>query len=150
MELSPEEIDLIRTSYFRLSVDLKRAGNVFYEKLFEIAPETRSLFVQDMTVQAGKLMSTLGFVVSQLQNAEDLEPIVKDLALRHLAYGVEKEHYFVVRQALLEMLETVLHGSFSEKDLTAWGRAYDSLVEIMIDAAYPIDSLQDRRLANEL
>jgi len=146
VELSSEEIDLVRASYFRLSADLERAGIIFYEKLFEIAPETRNLFIQDLTAQAAKLMSTLGLVVSQLQNAEDLEPIVKDLALRHLAYGVERRHYFVVRQALIEMLETVLQGSLSEKDLQAWTRAYDSLVETMLEAAYPEDSTADQRL----
>ncbi|WP_299483811.1 globin domain-containing protein [uncultured Roseibium sp.] len=137
MTLSQEEIDLIRTSFISLSANLQHAGDVFYETLFEIAPQTRGLFLQDMSSQSVKLMSTLGLVVSQLQNAGELEPIVKDLALRHLAYGVEKEHYFLVREALVTMLRTVLDASHSEDVFVAWTRAYDSLADVMIEAAYP-------------
>ena len=146
MNLSRDDIDLVRASYLRLSANLQHAGDVFYEKLFEIAPETRDLFIQDMSAQSVKLMSTLGLVVSQLQNAEELEPVVQDLALRHLAYGVEKEHYFVVREALIEMLQTVLDGSFSDDAFGAWTRAYDGLVEVMLEAAYPERSLESECL----
>ncbi|MET1416430.1 globin domain-containing protein [Roseibium sp. HPY-6] len=142
MTLSQEDIDLIRTSFISLSANLQHAGDVFYETLFEIAPHTRDLFLQDMASQSVKLMSTLGLVVSQLQNAGELEPIVKDLALRHLAYGVEKEHYFIVREALITMLRTVLDAQHPEAVFAAWTRAYDGLANVMIEAAYPERSLQ--------
>lgn len=135
-ELSRDDIDLIRESYMQLSADLQRAGDVFYDKLFEIAPETRQLFLQDMTAQAAKLMSTLGLVVSQLQNAEELEPVVRDLALRHLAYGVEAHHYDLVRDALVGMLKTLLSSQMDERVFEAWGRAYDRLASVMLKAAY--------------
>ncbi|WP_298812696.1 globin domain-containing protein [uncultured Roseibium sp.] len=142
MSLSRDDIDLVRTSYIRLSGDLQRAGDVFYEKLFELAPETRNLFVVDMSTQSVKLMSTLGLVVSQLQNAEELEPLVRDLALRHLAYGVERAHYALVRQALIKMLETLLEDTLSDELLSAWMHAYDSLADVMLEAAYPAPSQQ--------
>lgn len=135
--LSQKDIDLIRVSYLHLSADLQRAGDVFYEALFEMAPETRPLFLQDMTAQAAKLMSTLGLVVSQLQNTEALEPVVRDLALRHLAYGVEAHHYDLVRAALIRMLRTLLDQDEAEDTFAAWARAYDRLAGVMLAAAYP-------------
>lgn len=136
LELCQEDIDHIRSSYMHLSVDIQRAGDVFYEKLFEIAPETREMFLQDINVQSSKLMSTLGLVVSQLQNTSELEPVINDLALRHLAYGVKEEHYSLVREALISMLRTVLDKSLPDEVLVAWERAYDSMARVMLDAAY--------------
>lgn len=137
MDLTQDDIDVIRASYMQLSSDLQRAGDVFYEALFEIAPDTRDLFLADMSSQAMKLMSTIGLVVSQLQNSEELEPVVKDLALRHLAYGVEEQHYLQVREALLRMLAVVLDGSQVDEARSAWGRAYDGLADVMVRVAYP-------------
>ncbi|WP_299784578.1 globin domain-containing protein [uncultured Roseobacter sp.] len=137
MDLTQDDIDIIRASYMQLSSDLQRSGDVFYEALFDIAPETRDLFLADMSSQAMKLMSTIGLVVSQLQNSQELEPVVKDLALRHLAYGVEEKHYAQVREALLKMLSVVLDSAYSEEARTAWGKAYDGLANVMVRVAYP-------------
>ena len=137
MNLSDEDIDEIRASYIHLSSKQQRAGDVFYEKLFEIAPDTRELFVLDIDAQSTKLMSTLGLVVSQLQNTHDLEPIVRDLALRHLAYGVEASHYEFVGPALLAMLPVLLGEKNKPETIAAWRRAYEGLSNFMIEAAYP-------------
>ncbi|GFE49425.1 hemoglobin [Roseobacter cerasinus] len=137
MNLSQDDIDAIRASYMQLSSDLQHAGDVFYDTLFEHAPDTRNMFLTDMSAQAMKLMSTLGLVVSQLQNSEALEPVVKDLALRHLAYGVEEQHYAQVRAALMHMLTILLERPQADQACAAWGRAYDGLADVMIKIAYP-------------
>ena len=136
MKLSDEEIDLIRASYFRASHDLQRAGEVFYAKLFEIDPATESLFVTDVDRQASKLMSTLGLVVSQLQNWQALEQMVDDLAMRHLAYGVRAEQYVVVGQALHAMFDELLDRDYCPRTRSAWDHAYRALSDKMVSAAY--------------
>lgn len=136
MNLTEEEIELIRTSYLRAAHDLQRAGEVFYTRLFEIAPGTRSLFVTDIDKQAGKLMSTLGLVVSQLQNWQEMTPMIEDLAMRHLAYGVQPEHYVAVREALHFMFDELLDHEYSDETRSAWDRAYGALSDEMIETAY--------------
>ncbi|WP_209255524.1 globin domain-containing protein [Ruegeria sp. R13_0] len=136
MKLCQTDIENVRSSYFLLSGSINRAGEVFYERLFEIAPETRQMFLNDMTVQASKLMSTIGFVVSQLQDESELTPLVQDLALRHLAYGVEEEHYWIVKTALVQMLVLVLEDAATKDVLDSWSLAYDALAGDMIEAAY--------------
>ncbi|WP_300056669.1 globin domain-containing protein [uncultured Roseobacter sp.] len=137
MDLNQDDIDAIRASYMQLSSDLQHAGDIFYEALFEIAPETRNLFLADMSAQSMKLMSTLGLVVSQLQNSDELEPVVRDLALRHLAYGVEEKHYEQVREALMKMLTVLLDHEGAAAAQAAWARAYDALAGVMVKVAYP-------------
>ncbi len=136
MELSEDEIDLVRASYSRVSHDLQRAGDVFYAKLFEIDPSAEALFVADIDKQAGKLMSTLGLVVSQLQNWQAMEPILEDLAMRHLAYGVKAEQYVAVGQALHAMFDELLDREYCPRTRSAWDHAYRALSDKMVDVAY--------------
>lgn len=137
MNLDEHQIDTIRATFLTLSADTRRAGDVFYKHLFGIAPDTRNLFVTDIELQGAKLMSTLALVVSQLQTWRDLEPVLEDLALRHLAYGVRRHHYQAVGAALQATLRDILQAAFTPEAETAWARAYDALADTMTAMAYP-------------
>ena len=141
MQLSASDIDEIRKSFMMVSADQAHAGELFYKKLFEIAPETRDLFVNDMGEQAKKLMNTLSVVVSQLQTWPDLAPLLEDLALRHVAYGVKPEHYQSVGVALLAMMSEMLGEDFTDGMREAWLTAYSGITDHMIDAAYREDRI---------
>lgn len=136
MPLDDQEIDLVRASFHRLGPDLTSAGDSFYRHLFRIAPGTEQMFVSNMDEMAAKLMSTLGIVVSQLHNWADLEPVVGDLALRHVAYGVRPEHYAEVGAALDAMLAELLAEHYDPPTREAWLAAYDGISSAMIDIAY--------------
>ncbi len=137
MTLTLDEIDRIRASFLIVSRDADEAGNMFYQRLFEIAPEARPMFVGEMSAQSAKLMSTLGLVVSQLQSWHTLRPVIEDLAQRHVAYGVRPEHYTAVGRALDRMLGDMLDEAYDEETREAWLRAYGGLADTMIAVAYP-------------
>lgn len=136
MALSGDEADLVRCSFRIVAQDSGRAGARFYEILFEEAPETRDLFVNDMRQQAVEFMSKLGLIVSELQNFESLRPILEDLALRHVAYGVRPEHYALVGEALLDTIAEFVGDSFTPEARVAWDKAYNDLASAMIRSAY--------------
>jgi nitric oxide dioxygenase len=60
-----------------------------------------------------------------------------NLAKRHLAYGVQLEHYAVVGTALLWTLEQGLGDEFTPALPKAWAAAHSTLSEAMIASAYP-------------
>ncbi len=60
MTLTTAQIDLIRDSFHRLQPDVQTASELFYVRLFEIAPELRGMFRSDMAGQGMRFMSTLG------------------------------------------------------------------------------------------
>lgn len=138
MTLTDAEIDAIRTSFFAVSRDSQRAGELFYDRLFERAPATRTLFVRDIAQQGRKLMNTLGLVVSQIQNLEDLVPVLEDLAQRHVAYGVQPQHYATVGAVLDDTFAAMMGETYSVGTRAAWLKAYGALAEAMIAHAYPI------------
>lgn len=136
MALTAEQAEHVRASFMALSRDLSLAGEVFYARLFEIAPATREMFVTDMADQGAKLMSTISIIVSQLHMKDTLRPMLSDLATRHLAYGVTRTQYANVGAALDHMLGVVLTDQYSDEVRDAWMAAYGDITAMMIDAAY--------------
>ena len=113
------------------------AAELFYGRLFEIAPDVRPLFDGvDMNEQGRKLMTTLGVVVGGLTNLDAIVPVAKTLAIKHVDYGVKAEHYAVVGQALVWTLEKGLGNAFTSDVRTAWVEAYNLLSGVMTEAAY--------------
>ena len=59
------------------------------------------MFKSDINAQADKLMSTLGLVIANLQDAPTLVSMLENLGQKHVGYGVQEEHYDKVGAALL-------------------------------------------------
>lgn len=140
--MTPEQIQKVQTSFASVAPISDEAGRMFYGRLFNIAPEVRALFRGDMDDQAAKLMAMLTVVVSELSDLEKLLPAARDLAQRHVAYGVEPQHYPPVGEALLWTLEQGLGDAFDEQTRTAWQSAYADLSAEMIAAAYGKETVQ--------
>jgi len=111
-------------------------GRVFYANLFRLDPSTKPLFVNDIDRQSRKLVATLGFIVDHLDAPEPLMAAAKELATRHVGYGVSKDQYASVGAALIKSLRQLLGPEFSAEDEAAWTEVYGGLSEAMIDAAY--------------
>jgi nitric oxide dioxygenase len=118
------QIDLIRDSFHRLQPDVEAASELFYDRLFEIAPELRSMFLNDMTEQGMRFMSTLGVIVQHLDDPQALRPYLERLAQGHAAYGVKPEHFRPMGQALIWAMRETLGERFPEGADVAWEAAY--------------------------
>ena len=134
--MNEKQIALVQNSYAHIAPVSDVVASIFYDRLFEIAPETRSLFKGNMGEQGGKLMATLGVAVKGLTNLEAIVPVVEELARKHLDYGVSADHYESVGAALLHALEHSLGSAFSAEIGEAWASAYSILSSAMISAAY--------------
>lgn len=121
--LTTSEILLIRDSYDRVSVGLRFSRN-FYARLFEIAPEFRRLFPDDLSAQARKLMEMLAAMVEKLDRPRELAALLGSLGERHRGYGVEAHHFGPVGRALFDTLASELGPSFDEPTCRAWIALY--------------------------
>ncbi len=135
--MTPDQITLVQDSFAKVAPIADDAAALFYGRVFELAPEARALFKSDLTEQGRKLMQTLGTVVAGLDDLDTVVPIAQAMAVRHVGYGVEAEHYTVVGEALLWTLGQGLGEGFTSEVEEAWATAYGTLATVMIDAAYP-------------
>ena len=133
--MTPKQIELVQSTWAMVVPIADTAANLFYDRLFTIAPEVRPMFPQDMKEQKKKLMATIGVAIAGLNNLEKLVPVVQNLGVGHLDYGVREEHYQPVGAALLWTLEQGLGDKFTPEVKEAWTVVYTVLATTMIEAA---------------
>ncbi|WP_315765473.1 MULTISPECIES: globin family protein [unclassified Bradyrhizobium] len=134
--MTPSQITLVQDSFAKVAPISDQAAMIFYDRLFEVAPQVRALFPDDLTEQRKKLMATLAVVVNGLTNLEAILPAASALAIRHVDYGAKPEHYPVVVAALLWTLEKGLGDAWTPEVAGAWTAAYGTLSNYMIAEAY--------------
>jgi nitric oxide dioxygenase len=134
--MTPDQVQLVQQSFAKVAPIADQAAVMFYDRLFEIAPQVKELFHADMAEQRRKLMATLAIVVNGLSNLESILPAASALATRHVAYGAKAEHYPVVGSALLWTLEKGLGEAWTKDVADAWTAAYTTLSGFMINQAY--------------
>ena len=127
--------NLVWSTFAKLAVMPEVAAALFYERLFAANPDFRSLFKSDMRIQGVKLMTTLSLVVYNLPKPGQVLPAIRDLAVRHVEYGVKLADYDALRDALLWTLEQVLGKEFTPAVREAWTVCYDELAGEMKTAA---------------
>lgn len=137
------QVELIRASFEDVLHAGDAASHLFYDRLFELAPDTRPLFKDDLTEQGRLLIASLARIVTGLSHQAEVLPALRELAARHVAYGVRIEHYAAVGDALAWMIERVSEPAFDIPTKNAWRAAYELVARAMIEAAYgkhPIDT----------
>ena len=134
--MTPDQVKLVQSSFAKVAPISERAAVMFYDRLFEIAPQVKSMFPADMTEQRKKLMTMLAAVVNGLGYLESILPAASALARRHVGYGARAEHYPVVGAALLWTLEKGLGDGWTPAVAEAWTTAYGTLSGFMISEAY--------------
>jgi hemoglobin-like flavoprotein len=134
--MTPDQVQLVQQSFAKVAPISEAAAVIFYDRLFEVAPQVKPMFPTDMTEQRKKLMATLAVVVGGLSNLESILPAASALAMRHVGYGAKAEHYPVVGAALLWTLEKGLGEGWTPEVADAWTAAYGTLSGYMISQAY--------------
>jgi hemoglobin-like flavoprotein len=134
--MTPEQIASVQSSFAKVAPIADQAAVLFYDRLFDIAPQVKSLFPADMTEQRKKLMATLAYVVNGLGNLSAVLPAASTLAKKHVGYGVEAAHYSAVGESLLWTLEKGLGAGWTHDVAQAWSAAYGTLSGYMIAEAY--------------
>ena len=132
--MTPQQIKLVKESWGYIIVKSSEAGDLFYNRLFELAPSVRPLFKGDVKEQARKLMSMVTLVVSKLEKLDTVINEVKALGARHNKYGTKPEHYALVGQSLIWTLSKGLGDRWNKETEDAWTEAYSILSNAMVNA----------------
>ena len=72
--MTPKQVALVQDSFAKVALTSEAAAMLFYDRLFEIAPQTRAMFPADMIEHRRKLMAMLTAVVKGLGNLEQVLP----------------------------------------------------------------------------
>lgn len=133
--MTPDQVQLVQETFKKVLPIAPQAADLFYGRLFEIAPQVRPLFPSDITEQKQKLMGMIATAVNNLHQVETIVPAVQDLGRRHVNYGVTTDHYKPVGEALIWTLEKGLGDAFTPDVKSAWLATYTTLQGVMTAAA---------------
>jgi len=132
--MTPQQIALVQASFANVAPVSAAAADLFYQRLFELAPDLRSMFAADLSAQKKKLIDTLAYAVDSLSCPDKLGPELAALGERHADYGTKVEHFTPVGEAMLWALQQALNEEFTPAVADAWEAVYAALAQEMIDA----------------
>lgn len=133
--ITPQQKELVQKTWVMVVPIADTAAELFYGRLFELEPEYKKMFKNDMTEQGKKLMKTINIAVEALDDVEPLVPVLKKMGADHAGYGVKERDYNVVGAALLWTLEKGLGDAFTDEVKNAWGAVYELLASVMKSGA---------------
>jgi NAD(P)H-flavin reductase/hemoglobin-like flavoprotein len=107
----------------------------FYSHLFLSHPEVRSMFPIQMSGQRDKLVAALGAVVSNVDEIDNVVPLLEQLGRDHRRFSVVTEHYSAVGASLLATLKKFLGRAWTPDLADTWAQAYGLVAKVMVAAA---------------
>ena len=128
------QTDLLAHSISEVAAQGEAFAAAFYERLFALAPESRT-FVAGTTMdqQEKLLLAALALVIEHLRKPETLATVLKHLSERHLAYQVTADGFEMGGAALLETLRLFLGDQWTPELQAAWTEACGTLATVMLE-----------------
>ena len=123
---------LVQSSFHQIAPRLIAFGERFYAVLFDVNPELRALFKNDLAVQQRMLVSMLNSLVRGLNRLAEIEGGVRALGQRHCRYGTSPDHYDKVANALLLTLQEFLGDDFTPEIRAAWIAVFGTISGLML------------------
>lgn len=131
--------EMILQRYEKAKFEANKAfADVFYERLFEIAPETRAFFKNDFEKQKQNLMNMPALLIRSMNRLHDTLNTMQELGVTHMKLGIGIVHYQPFVQALLWTLRRQFGDEIFNEDVAkAWVAVMSRIAGIMCNAAYP-------------
>ncbi|MCC6284244.1 MAG: hypothetical protein IT439_02905 [Phycisphaerales bacterium] len=127
----------IQETYRRLSPRGEDVVAALYDRLFERSPSLRELFPADMRNLRGHFWGALAIIARNADHLDELREPLAGLGRAHERFGVESEHFELVREVLLETLEAFLADDWTRKVREAWDEVIRKVNAMMLGAREP-------------
>ena len=107
--------EIVMADWDRIRPITHTITQLFYERLFETNPRSRSLFTRDMNDQRTVLVQMIEMIVDSLPSPQSKARAVRASGIRHAGYGVKASDYIAFRDALLWALEAALGDDWNKE-----------------------------------
>ena len=132
VDFSKPDIHLeLQSSLDYILQNAEQFSSRFYERVFEAAPQVRSLFNKNMKAQGRLIMHMIGGIVYTLSRPEHLKMGLASLGKSHEKYGVRPEYYPVVLECLLATIEEEMGDHYTDKIGLAWREGLGLVIDMM-------------------
>lgn len=133
-------ITALETSFDQIAVRGDELVDVFYSRLFAVAPGVRPLFAgTDLKRQKGILLATLVLLSRSLRDLDSVVPKLREMGARHVRNGAQPEHYPVVGQVLITSMAQIAGDAWTLEYELAWTEAFAVVAGAMLDGANSVE-----------
>jgi hemoglobin-like flavoprotein len=132
--MTPEQRKIVHNSFRKTIQKREDFAEYFYACLFDIAPEMKPLFREDIEEQAHRFIGMVSLAVAGMKDHETVSPEFENLGRRHRGYQIRASHYEPFGRALIWSLGQVLEKDFTPEVRQAWTAWYELVAQIMAGA----------------
>ena len=132
---TPDEIDLIRTSFAPTMPVGAKAGATLFQNLFDASPECEILFSEFSGPPKTMFWATIGLIVNNLEDLSSLDLPLSQLGERHVSFGATPERYGIFADTVIGTIATINGDDWTDQHEDAWERVMGHVVDTMIAAA---------------
>jgi PAS domain S-box-containing protein len=133
------EVELLEESFAVLAPQGDALAARFYQRLFEYYPTVMPLFSgSSVAEQQKKLLAALVLLVQNLHRPDVLNEYLKGLGARHVDYGVTAEHYPLITENLLAVIQEFEGDRWGPAVAQAWQNTLNNIATIMLQAYEPV------------
>ncbi|RCW64593.1 NO-inducible flavohemoprotein [Saliterribacillus persicus] len=133
--LDKETISIIKSTVPVLEEHGAAITSRFYQLLFINHPELKNIFNQTNQRKGKQPQALANAVYAAAANIDQLEnilPVVKQVAHKHRSLQIKPEHYPIVGENLLTAMKDVLGDAATDDIIEAWGKAYGVIADVFI------------------
>lgn len=129
--MTPTQISVVQASWQKVDEKNHEVAEMFYQRLFELAPDLRQFYQADLQEYGTRLMRNLGNAVESLARLDSVLPMLQEFGQQRFERGIKDGHETAVRNAMLWALEQRLAEAFTQDVRTAWNETYSLLTGII-------------------
>ncbi|MUV37684.1 Nitric oxide dioxygenase [Lentibacillus sp. JNUCC-1] len=133
--LDHETRDIIKTTVPVLQEHGTQITKRFYELMLGNHPELKNIFNmtnQRKGDQPKALANTVYAAAANIDNLENILPVVKQIAHKHKSLNIKPEQYPIVGKHLLLAIKDVLGDAATDDIMEAWEKAYGVIADVFI------------------
>jgi methyl-accepting chemotaxis protein len=135
-------ISALETSFDHVAARGDDLMDVFYGRLFAVAPGVEALFAgTDLRRQKGMLLGALVLLRRSLRDLESVTPKLRDMGTRHVRYGAKPEHYPIVGEVLISSMAEIAGDAWTAEYELAWTEAFAVVAGAMLDGANSVEAV---------
>ncbi|HDC9311005.1 TPA: nitric oxide dioxygenase [Staphylococcus aureus] len=133
--LTEQEKDIIKQTVPLLKEKGTEITSIFYPKMFKAHPELLNMFNQTNQkrgMQSSALAQAVMAAAVNIDNLSVIKPVIMPVAYKHCALQVYAEHYPIVGENLLKVIQDVTGLEEHDPVIQAWAKAYGVIADVFI------------------
>ena len=140
--MTQHQQQIVQKTFNLLQAHEERIADLLYQELFRLEPKAKALFRGDMQDQQKKLMRMLRVAVENINNQNELQPMLYNLGMIHQSYGIEPHHFVSFGASLMFAIRNVLKEQFTNDVEESWNAAYHYFVLTMKNFPHSDEQVQ--------